>query len=335
MNVLIVTPAPPESTHGNRITAERWARILRQLGHQVSISQRSDQHSADLLIALHARRSHSSIVRFRRAHPDSPIVLALTGTDVYRDIHENPRARESLALADRTVVLQPYALRELTTTQRKKAVVIYQSVELPPSLKKPRRAPANHFDVCVVGHLRPVKDPFRAALAARMLPMSSRIRVIHVGGAMSKQMERRARAEMQRNRRYLWRGGLSRKRTLALLARSKICVISSRMEGGANALSEAIVARVPVLASRMEGNVGILGANYPGLFRVANTHELMKLMRRAESDRRFLRNLQQRVSKLAALFKPERERAAWSHLLAELQKSLQAIERDATKTDLS
>src|SRR5215470_18762589 len=173
MRIQIVTPAPPESTHGNRITAERWTKILRQLGHQVSISQRYNQQPADLLIALHARRSHSSIARFRRAHPDSPIVLALTGTDVYRDIHKNPRARESLALAGRIVVLQPYALRELTTRQRKKAVVIYQSVKLPPSLKKPGRAPANHFDVCIIGHLRPVKDPFRAALAARILPMSS------------------------------------------------------------------------------------------------------------------------------------------------------------------
>jgi len=319
MKIQIVTPAPKQSTHGNRITAERWARILRQLGHRVSISQRYDRQPSDLLIALHARRSHPSITRFRCAHPDTPIVVALTGTDVYRDIHQNQRARESLALADRIVVLQPHALRELTTRQRKKAVVIYQSVNLP-SFKKPRRRTkvSNHFEVCVIGHLRPVKDPFRATLAARMLPASSQIRVIHVGGAMSMQMERRALAEMQRNRRYLWRGALSRKRTLSLLAGSKLCVISSRIEGGANILSEAVVARVPVLASRIAGNVGILGANYPGLFTVANTYELMELMFRAESDRKFLRNLQHSLSKLAVLFAPRRERAGWSCLLAEL-----------------
>lgn len=321
MKIQIVTPAPPKSTYGNRITAERWARILRQLGHRVSVSQRYDQQSANLLIALHARRSYSAIARVRRAHPDTPIVLALTGTDVYRDIHQNPRARESLALADRIVVLQPHALHELTTTQRKKAVVIYQSVELSPALKKPRRALAsNRFDVCVVGHMRPVKDPFRVALAARILPPSSRIRVVHVGGAMSKQMEMRAHAEMQSNRRYVWRGALSRKRTLGLLAGSKVCVISSLMEGGANILSEAIVAGVPVLASRIEGNVGILGDNYPGLFRVGDTRELMQLLLCAESDRKFLRNLQHCVSKLALLFDPNREQAAWSRLLAELKR---------------
>jgi len=323
MRIQIVTPAPAASTYGNRITAERWARVLRQLGHRVSISQQYEQQQVDLLVALHARRSYSSIARFQRLHPDSPIVLALTGTDVYRDIHKSLRARKSLALADRIVVLQPRALRELTLTQGKKAVVIYQSVKLSPALKNPRVKPASkHFDVCVVGHLRSVKDPFRAALAARMLPESSQIRVIQVGGAISKQMERRARAEMRTNRRYLWLGALSRQRTLGLLAKSKVCVISSLMEGGANVLSEAVVAGVPVLASRIAGNVGLLNENYPGLFRTGDTKRLMQLMLRAEADHEFIDRLKQRVGELAVLFDPERERSAWSDLLAGLEKPI-------------
>lgn len=319
MKIQIVTPAPAESTYGNRITAERWAKILRQPGHRVSISQQYDRQAADVLVALHARRSHTSIARFHRLYPDSPIVLALTGTDVYRDIHKSPRARESLALADKIVVLQPHALRELTLTQRKKAVVIYQSVKLPPALTNPRvKRASSHFDVCVVGHLRPVKDPFRAALAARMLPESSRIRVNQVGDAMSKQMEKRAHAEMRNNPRYVWHGALSRKRTLSLLAGSKVCVISSLMEGGANVLSEAIVLGMPVLASSIPGNAGILGKNYPGLFRAGDTQRLTQLMLRAEADREFMNNLRHRVRDLAALFEPERELTAWSDLLAGL-----------------
>ena len=317
MKIQIVTPAPAESTYGNRITAERWARVLRQLGHRVLISQQYDQQPADLLVALHARRSHTSIARFHRLFPGSPIVLALTGTDVYRDIHKSARARASLALADRIVALQPHALRELTVTQRKKAVVIYQSVKLPPALKKRE---SDYFDVCVVGHLRPVKDPFRAALAARMLPKSSKIRVIQAGDAMSKQMERRARAEMRTNPRYVWYGALSRQRTLSLLAGSKVCVLSSLMEGGANVLSEAIVVGTPVLASRIPGNVGILGKNYPGLFRARDTKRLTQLMLRAETDREFMDHLRRHVHELAALFGPGRERTAWSSLLAGLAK---------------
>src|ERR1041385_5078310 len=134
---------------------------------------------------------------------------------------------------------------------------------------------------------------------------------------MSQQMERRARAEMQRNRRYVWLGPMSRQRTLRWLSTSQLCVISSRMEGGANILSEAIVAGVRVLVSRIAGNVGVLGDNYPGLFPLGDTHELAELMLRAESDRKFLRKLRHYVGKLAPLCDPQREQDAWSSLLAE------------------
>jgi len=319
MKIGIVTPAPSGSSRGNRITAERWARILRTLGHRVLISEKYEDEQLDLLIALHARRSHSSILRFREEHPDTPIILALTGTDVYRDIHENPRARRSLKLADRIVVLQPYALRELTPADRKKTHVIYQSVEIARGWKRSLRLPVGrNFDIRVIGHLRPVKDPFRAAMAARTLPDSSRIHIIQLGGALSKQMEQRALHEMQINQRYRWVGELSRARALQVLAQSRLCIVSSRIEGGANVLSEAIVAGVPVLASRIAGNIGILGQRYPGLFRVGDARELRQLMLRAETDRKFLRGLQMAVEKLAPLFDPEREQRAWARLIAEL-----------------
>ena len=323
MRIRIVTPAPPVSHYGNRITALRWARTLRQLGHRVSISQAYDDRSYDLLIALHARRSRSSIVRFRRRHPDARIIVALTGTDLYHDIHINPPARESLKLADRIIVLQPLALRELGPAECDKARVIYQSVEdFRGRAKQERiskRSSRHGFNVCVIGHLRPVKDPFRAALAARLLPESSQIRIVHIGGAMGKQMEARARQEEQRNRRYRWLGKLPRSLTLRILAGSRLCVVSSRMEGGANVLSESIVARVPVLPSRIDGNVGIVGSNYPGLFNVGDTLELAKLLTRAETDPSFLSELRARVNDLAPLFDPKREERAWADLIDELR----------------
>jgi putative glycosyltransferase (TIGR04348 family) len=319
MKIEIVTPARVGSTSGNRITSERWAKILKNLGHRVLISQEYDNQSPDLLVALHARRSHSSIVRFRQHRPNTPIILALTGTDVYRDIRKNSRARKSLDIADRIIVLQPDALKELTPAEQKKSRVIYQSVKKFGQLKKSRRASANdHFDICVIGHLRPVKDPFRVAMAARKLPKSSRIRVIQVGAALSKQMEQRARHEMEINQRYRWLGELSRERTLTFLTQSRLCVISSRMEGGSNALSEAIVAGVPVVASRIGGNVGILGRNYPAFFRFGDTLQLRDLMLRAETDRKFVNDLHKRINKLAPLFSPAREERVWVRLIAEL-----------------
>ena len=317
MRITIVTPARAGSTHGNRITAIRWAGILEQLGHHVLISQTVDDQPADLLIALHARRSHASIKRFRRQWPERPIVLALTGTDVYRDLKRDPRVESSLELAQRIVVLQPKALEQLNDRFRAKARVIYQSVEL---IARASRS-SQSFDVCVIGHLRWVKDPFRAALAARLLPDSSRIRIRQVGSAMTEAMATRARAEADRNHRYQWLGELTRSRTQRILTGSQICVLSSRMEGGANALSEATVAGVPVLASRIDGNTGILGENYPGLFDVGDSRTLAQLLIRAETDDGFLSDLRRRIKKLAPLFNPNRERRAWADLLRELRGS--------------
>ena len=321
MKIVIVTPTPKGSRSGNRVTAVRWAKILRELGHRVSIAQEYRDEKYDLLIALHARRSHPAVARFRRKHPDGPIIVALTGTDLYRDLQSSRQAQNSLKLAKKIVVLHPGALRELDAAARAKAHVIYQSVEAPVALAThggTSNRSSNGFDICVIGHLRPVKDPFRAAAAARLLPQSSEIRITQIGGAMTRQMEQHARREMRINPRYRWLGELSRPRTLRILAASRLSIISSRVEGGANILSESIVASVPVLASRIQGNTGILGADYPGLFRVGNAHQLARLLTRAETDSKFLSELKSRVKKLRPLFDRAKEEAAWARLLKEL-----------------
>jgi len=331
MRIGIVTPAPPGSTYGNRVTALRWAGILRRLGHRVSILQTYDARPHELLIALHARRSHSSIKRFHDHHPTAPIIVALTGTDLYRDFRNNHLAQKSLASATRIVVLQPKALEKLPPELRDKTQVIYQSVEnLPKSsgsggTKKHARqqkssdSPLNNFDVSIIGHLRPVKDPFRAAFAARLLGSSSRIRILQIGGAMTTAMFDRAKAEARGNPRYHWLGQQSKARTFWILSQSQLCVIPSRIEGGANSLSEAIVASVPVLASRIDGNVGILGRDYPGLFKAGDTRQLSRLMTRAETDSKFLTELREHIKKLAPLFAPAREERAWARLIRGLR----------------
>src|SRR5262249_37799945 len=203
MKICLVTPAPPGSLKGNRVTAERWAALLRELGHHVEIVVEYRDQDCDLLIALHAFKSHSSIRRFRDAHPTDPLVVGLTGTDLYGDIHTRPDAVESLGLATRLVLLQPLGRAVLPPAVQDKARVIYQSVQVPPRAELIR---ADVFEVCVMGHLRAVKDPLRTALAARLLPAASRIQVLHVGGALSEELAEEARAEAAKNPRYRWLG---------------------------------------------------------------------------------------------------------------------------------
>jgi putative glycosyltransferase (TIGR04348 family) len=267
------------------------------------------------MVALHARRSHESIARFHHAHPELPLIVALTGTDLYGDIHTDGCAQESLELATRLIVLQPMGIEELPERLRSKVRVIYQSVEW---RGKPGPRSERWFDVCVLGHLRPVKDPFRTALAARLLPLDSRIRVRHVGGALSDYMAERARIEDAENPRYQWLGELPRWRALYVLAGSRLLSLTSESEGGANVISEALAASVPIVASQIPGSIGLLGPDYPGYFPVGDTRALADLLRRAESEPDFYSQLAEWCARLAPLADRAGERTAWEALLREV-----------------
>lgn len=315
MRLLIVTPAPKRSRQGNRITANRWARLLRQLGHRVSTTDAFRDQPCDVLIGLHARKSAESVRRYRENRPDGRLVVVLTGTDLYHDLPQSRAAQRSIELADRLVVLQARAVDSLPRGSRAKARVIVQSAVGPKSRPAAR---SDRFDVCVVGHLRPVKDPFRTALAARRLPTESQIVVSHLGAALSPDMARRANAEMLRNPRYRWLGDLPHAQTLRVLARSRLLVNSSKMEGGANAICEALACGVPVLSSRIAGSIGLLGEDYPGYFETGDTSALAALLSRCETDAAFREGLTARCRALAQIVEPKRELAAWRRLLAEL-----------------
>jgi putative glycosyltransferase (TIGR04348 family) len=315
MNICLVTPAPPGSLKGNRVTAERWAALLRELGHRVEIAVEYRDQDCDLLVALHAFKSHSSIRRFRDARPSDPLVVGLTGTDLYGDIHTRPDAVESLGLATRLVLLQPLGRDVLPAAVQDKARVIYQSVQVPPSTEPIR---AGVFEVCVMGHLRPVKDPLRTALAARLLPAVSRIQVFHIGGALSEDLAEQARAEERRSHRYHWLGELPQHEALGVLSRCRLLSLTSEAEGGANVISEAVVAGVPVISSHIAGSIGLLGEDYPGYFPVGDTQALADLLWRAETDTEFYNTLRDCCARLRPLFDPAREKQSWEDLLREL-----------------
>ena len=313
MRIALITPYGADSQNGNWHTAARWAGFLRDAGHHVEVAIHWNGEPADVMIALHARRSALSIQAFSAWHPDLPLVVVLTGTDLYRDIQHDADAQESLRLAHRLVVLQEKGLDELTPELHPKTRVIYQSA--PDISRQPRSQ--DTFEVLVVAHLREEKDPFRAALASTSLPEQSRVRVTHLGRALSPEMENTASTMQVQNPRWKWLGGVSHNDVIAHLSRANLLVISSRMEGGANVICEALAADVPVIASDISGNIGMLGQDYPGYYPVGDEQALAELLSKAETDVDFYTGLQSHCRERRGLMTPDKEAAALTKLVAE------------------
>ncbi len=323
LKIALITPAGRGSRAGNRATATRWARLLRELGCQVRLvgsdegpdACRLDGRSPDLVVALHALRSHAAIRACREAFSDAPRVVALTGTDVYRFQHSHPEGfLESLASADALIGLHDEVKADIPPRFHARLHVVHQS-----ALPLPPRAPGpveRHYEVLVAGHLREEKDSLRAALAVRELPAGSRLRVIQLGGAHNETWASDARDEMARNPRYRWLGDLPHWQVRRWMARARLMVISSRMEGGANVVSEACVAGLPVLASDIAGNRGLLGEDYAGYFPVADTQALREGLLRAEADRSVVEGLRRQVLARAPLFHPDAEREGLARVIA-------------------
>ena len=320
MHIGIITPAAAKSLNGNRATALRWAGFLRQLGHRVSIDVEWHGDAYDLMVALHAWRSAESIAAFKQRYPDRPLVLAMTGTDLYGFINSQPEPTlASIKSADRLVTLHHLAVLVLPQSAHKKVHVIHQSaIPLPASLSEQRRRSVRHFDICVVGHLREEKDSMRAAYAVRDLPASSRIRILHYGKAHNDEWASYAKREMEINPRYHWFGEVPHWKIRRAYGSCHLMVLSSVMEGGANVISEAVVAGLPVIASDIDGSIGLLGEDYAGYFPVKNTASLRELLLKAESDAAYLNLLDKQCSKRAGLFTREAEKQGWADLLEDM-----------------
>jgi len=300
------------------MTALRWQGFLEELGYSVEVTESWSGGDAGLLIALHAYRSHQSIVAFKKQYPSRPIVLILTGTDIYRDIANHSEVLQSMEMADRLIVLQAAAIHSVPTHLRHKVQVIYQSVEIDIDRENGDSATKEDFLVSVIGHLREEKDPFCIVRSLPLLPADSKITVTHLGQAMNTQMKDRATNFNATIDRYQWIGEVSHADALRVLSQSRLMVISSRMEGGAHVVSEAIALGIPVIASDIPGNRGLLGEDYPAYYPVADENALATLLYRAEMVPTFYASLQKHIELRRELITPAREKQSIHALVSAL-----------------
>lgn len=311
--VVIVTPAPRHSRLGNRTTALRWAGLLRSLGCRVRIVDTYRGEPCDLLVAIHAAKSATSVAAVRAMHPTAPVVVLCAGTDIYPTFEPTAAAAAALTTADRLLVLQPLALDLLPPAWRAKARVLRQSAVMPHT----RRPAPPPFRLALLAHLRAVKDPLLPFAALAGLP-GSPFTLTVAGRALDPAMAAAVTAATAQDPRTAWVGELPRRTARQLLADSHLCLVPSTAEGGANVLSESIAAGTPVLASDVPGNRGLLGDDWPGLFPPGDPAALADLLRRYAAAPDYRANLNARTAALARAFHPDLERAGWRALLGEL-----------------
>lgn len=281
--VLIISPADASANNGNWQTAFRWSRMLTPQ-FDTTIAQTWNGELFDVMLALHARRSADSIARWAQAKgvQDDAMGLGvvLTGTDLYRDIQTDALAQASLRYASKLVVLQECGPDALAPAMRPKARVIFQSSASQETAPKS----ADHLRVVMVGHLRDEKSPQTLFEAARLLKGRADIVIDHIGDALDPALGAQASACMQECPNYRWLGGLPHEAALSAMGQAHVLVHTSRMEGGAHVILEAVCSGTPVLASRIPGNVGMLGTDYAGYFEHGDAHALAELLLRCRAQ---------------------------------------------------
>lgn len=320
-HILIISPASAAANNGNWQTAWRWSRLLRP-AFQVTIAPSWSGESVDVMLALHARRSADSIARWAHAHGAGTAApglgVVLTGTDLYRDIQTDTSAQASLAYAEQLVVLQECAPEALPPAVRSKARVIFQSATPRQTAVKPQR----HLRAVMVGHLRDEKSPQTLFAAARRLKHHPGIFIDHIGDALDAELGQQAQACAAECPHYRWLGGLSHEATRRRIQRAHVLVHTSRMEGGAHVVMEALCSGTPVLASKIAGNVGMLGPGYAGYFEHGDAQELAGLLLRLRTEQTpandFYSLLQAQCALRAPLFAPAAEKAALMELVHDL-----------------
>lgn len=321
--LVIISPALAAANNGNWQTARRWQQLLAPR-YAVQILQHWQGEPADAMLALHARRSADSVARWAQQQPERGLAVVLTGTDVYGDLAHDAAALASINAAQRLVLLQERGPLALPAPMRGKARVIFQSTSSRQSLPKSQR----HLRAVMVGHLREEKSPTTLFAAARLLRAHLDIHVDHIGDALDPALGQQAQQTQADCPNYRWLGGLPHEAVRRRIQRAHVLVHCSRIEGGAHVIMEAVCSGTPVLASRIEGNLGMLGADYAGYFALDDAQALVALLLRCRAAQvqeqcasdNLPSQLAQQCQARAALFTPATEQAALFQLIEELTR---------------
>ncbi len=348
MKILYLDPALPETTSGNSSTSTRITEHWRNLGHDVSsLSVRGklpedEAHirklitGSDLLVALHATYCHSILKIWHDLQKPVPLILIVSGTDLFEPILESGEvstefswaSEESSRIVTLAAGLDAYYPEVRRQEWGAKTRVIYQGAE-------PVKWNCQQYDpqqAVVIGHLRSVKDPLLPVRAVEILREKRiqeqaalkdvRLTIQHFG----KILDLNLKAQMESAQvqlasgpvRWQWNGPVSETGIRQVMSSAPLLIMPSLHEGGANVVGKFLVSGLPIVASRVAGNTGILGEDWPALFDAGDPQALADLLLRWNLEPQFREQISRAAKNLADQHDLRREEQRWSDLFGEL-----------------
>lgn len=312
MKIGIFYPESEANSSGNQITASRWAGFLEELGHDIELDTKYEGGSFHLAICLNVLKTADIASAIRHSCPSAVLCIAITGTDLHSNSQDQSKSIATLKKADAIIAINPASIEILPNDLREKTQLIYQS-----AIKADQRPPAKdqNFNVLMLSHLRPEKDPLRLIEALKLLPKELPIRVKHYGAGLDKELAEVATKETQENFRYEWLGEIPYEDALLEISAADLLVLTSKVEGAPSVLSEALVADIPIVASDIPSMKGLLGAGYPGLFQVGDSKSLAQVLQKTVENAAFYQSLRMLTAGLSPKFQPIAELRAWRDFL--------------------
>ena len=308
MRICVASPYPLSDLKGNSVTTCRIVELLNELGYLARGSHGFDGDPTDVLISLHSHKGAPAVDEFQRQFPEGKVIVLITGTDLYDDL---PQGRGMTTLHQADAIAIPYREARGGVLQEfdDQIHVVPSSLVIPEIEAKPE---PDQFLITIVGHLRPVKRSFLTVEAVAAHPEWENVTVRQLGEALDQESLKTACDWEEKDRRYQWLGALPREESLALCARSSLTVNSSLSEAAPNALLEAMTLGVPILSSKIEGNIGLLGEDYPGYF---DGDSLESKLAEIISGKHDLAAWVAHAKARLAIFSREKEKSAWIALL--------------------
>ncbi len=290
--IKIYSPSRDSAVTGNYVTSKRYAYHLQNLGYRVFVyngfEEKVNVEGVRCAFVLHAEKGSHVIKEL--AAKNVPVVLVLTGTDLYRDIistknSKKERCFRSIQLASAIVVLHENAVSDLlkvVSFPRERIFVVLQSVV---DFKKRTFLfkKKNHYKILLLSNIRKEKGIIVAISGflefQKNIDARTKFTLDHIGGVLDQGYFKKITNLLEGVKSVSFLGSIEKDKLQTMLASYDLLLHSSFIEGGSLVIQEAQNAGLPIIASDISCHAALLGSAYVGLHSVGSAKDVSEKLK--------------------------------------------------------